>query len=91
MHCLNLATAVATVLYDRHAKMNPDAHLNHTLQKRRGFEIMIQVPAPLQQWNDAVAYTSIDQGPADAYEEPPIENFFYTRETLCDVSTRYST
>lgn len=38
-HCLNLATAVATVLYDRQSKLNPDATLEETLVKEgRGFE-----------------------------------------------------
>lgn len=35
-HCLNLSMAVGTVLYDRQSKMNPEAHLDFTLEEKRG-------------------------------------------------------
>jgi tRNA(Leu) C34 or U34 (ribose-2'-O)-methylase TrmL len=34
-HCLNLSMAVGTVLYDRQSKMNPEAHLDFTLEEKR--------------------------------------------------------
>ena len=36
-HCLNLSTAVATVLYDRHVKLNPDARLDVSTTESRGW------------------------------------------------------
>lgn len=37
-HCLNLAMAVGTVLYDRQAKLTPQVTLEETLQEKRGKE-----------------------------------------------------
>lgn len=37
LRCLNLATAVSTVLYDRHVKLNPDARLDVFETEQRGF------------------------------------------------------
>lgn len=36
LHCLNLAMAVGTVLYDRHIKLNPDARLDMATTENRG-------------------------------------------------------
>lgn len=36
-HCLNLSTAVATVLYDRMSKMEPEKRMNMSLTENRGF------------------------------------------------------
>lgn len=36
-HCLNLAMAVGTVLYDRHIKLNPDAQLAMDSTENRGY------------------------------------------------------
>lgn len=38
LHCLNLATAVSTVLYDRHVKLNPEARLDMFESEGRGDE-----------------------------------------------------
>lgn len=35
-HCLNLAVAVSTVLYDRHVKLNPDSRMDMAMTEQRG-------------------------------------------------------